>query len=91
MRWPNSIIDSMDKSLSKVLEIAKDREARPAAAMGLQRVGHDLATEQQQQGHADLSSRCGHLRRMNDRGNSPSTDGLQWLVLSEESQVSYKI
>ena len=37
----------MDMSLSKLRETVKDRESQCAAAMGLQRVGHDSATEQQ--------------------------------------------
>ena len=47
MRWVDSIANSMDMSLSKFQDIEKDREAWHAAVMGLERVGHDLATEQQ--------------------------------------------
>ena len=37
-------------NLSQLPEIVKDREAWSAAAMELQRAGHDLVTEQQQPG-----------------------------------------
>ena len=47
MRWVDGIIDSMNMSLSQLQETVKDREAWPATVM--QRVGHDWATEQQQQ------------------------------------------
>ena len=49
MRWLDSIPDSMDLSLSKPRELVMDREAWLLQTMGLQRVGHDLLTEQQQQ------------------------------------------
>ena len=44
MRWLGGITDLMDMSLSKLQEVVKDREAWWAA---MQRVRHDLVTEQQ--------------------------------------------
>ena len=49
MRWLDGITDSMNMNLSKSQEIVKDSKPGVLQFMGLQRVEHSLATEQQQQ------------------------------------------
>ena len=44
----DSITNSMDMNLNRLQEIVEDREARVLESIGSQRLGHNLATEQQQ-------------------------------------------
>ena len=57
MRWLDSITDSVDMNLSKLREMLKDRGVWQAAVHGVQRVRHDLVTEQQQQSIYGQSTR----------------------------------
>ena len=49
VRWLDSIASSMDMNLTRLWEIVEDREACELHYMGLHRVEHNLATEQQPQ------------------------------------------
>ena len=46
MRWLDRITDSMNMRLGKLQEIVKDREDWRAIVHGVERVRHDLTTEQ---------------------------------------------
>ena len=49
MKWMDGMINSMDMRLREFQEMVKDMESWCAAVHGVtQRVGHHLATEQQQ-------------------------------------------
>ena len=58
MIWLEGMTDSMDMSLSIFWEIVKDRKPDVLQSMGLQRFRHDLATQQQLQGHLGVWPRC---------------------------------
>ena len=49
MGWLDNITNSMDMNMIKLWERVEDRGAWHVTVHGVQRVGHNLATEQQQQ------------------------------------------
>ena len=57
MRWLDGITDSMDVSLSRFPEVVKEGKPGVLQSMGSQRVGHDRATEEQQQMERNLKIR----------------------------------
>ena len=49
MRWLDSVTDSVDMNLSELQEMMKTGEPGMLQSMRLQRIRHDLVTEQQQE------------------------------------------
>ena len=61
MKWLDSITDSMNMSLSKLWEIVKTGEPGMLKTMESKKVGHNLATDQQQRSvqlHVDGEGSC---------------------------------
>ena len=56
MRWLDSVMDSMHMNLNKLWVLVMDRKPGMLQSMGFQRVGHDLATEQQQYDKSNIYS-----------------------------------
>ena len=48
MRWLDGVIDTMNMNLGKLLERVRDGRPGVLQSMGLQRVGHNWVTTQQQ-------------------------------------------
>ena len=80
MRWLDSITNSMDMSLNKLWEIVKD-SAAVLWSMGLQRIKHNLPTEQWAMMLKIFSCACWPLVCLLGRGLSASWTLLLWILV----------
>ena len=75
MTWLDIITDLMDMNLSKLQKIVKDRGAWLLQSMRSQRVGCDLATEQQQ--HDEHQYSCQHMSALREFHDKVPLEGRQ--------------
>ena len=83
MRWLHGITDSMDKSLSKLWEMVKDREAWVCCSPWGHRVRQDLATEQQ---HSTLKINCN--KKFGSTFQGPGKQML--LMMTQQDNADYR-
>ena len=69
MRWLDSITDLMHMSLSKLREVWRPEEPGVLQSISLQRVGHDLGTEQQQQSSSKSSEQSEQMMKKRIKRN----------------------
>ena len=90
MRWLDSIIYSMDMNLSKLLERVKDRKPGVLQSMVLQRVRHDLATEQNVIWYISrmISRNFSILLRVGRGSRTPNRGGKVFDIIGQEQPKS---
>ena len=85
MRWLDGITDLMNRSLSKLQEIAKNRDPGVLQSMGSQQIEHDLATGQQQQSDMNgVLSKRGSWDQDTSKEGNVKTQGENGICKSRE-------